>query len=266
MSGVKVRNLSYTYNGKPVLNDISFELERGEVLAILGPNGSGKTTLLKCLNGILKPHGSVLISGRSITEMKMRDVAKILGYVPQMHQPAFPYRVIDVVISGRAPHLGFAPPSRKDYELAEEALRKLGLSNVALKPYTQLSGGELRLVLIARALVQQPKILLLDEPLSHLDLKNKVVVLKTIKSLADEGMTIIFTEHDPNFAFVVAEKALLMSNGRIVKFGKTSEVLTEELISKVYGVEVEVLKGCGVGYIFPKITTTSRNLQNSGRF
>ena len=185
MSGVKIKELIFGYNEKVVLDHLSFEVSKSEIIAILGPNGSGKTTLLKCLNMLLKPKGSFFIESFDISKLNEKEIAKFVGYVPQMHSPAFPYKVIDIVVSGRTPYLGFSTPTKKDYDHAYNVLNKLGLTHLADKPYTQLSGGQLRLVLIARALVQQPKILLLDEPTSHLDLKNRVLVLKILREITN---------------------------------------------------------------------------------
>ncbi|GAB6161559.1 ABC transporter ATP-binding protein [Desulfothermus naphthae] len=253
MSGVKVRELTFGYGDKVVLDHLSFEVSKGEILAILGPNGSGKTTLLKCLNMLLKPQGSFFIESFDISGLNKKEIAKFVGYVPQMHSPVFSYRVIDVVVSGRTPHLGFSTPAKQDYDNAYNILDKLGLTHLAHKPYTQLSGGQLRLVLIARALVQQPKVLLLDEPTSHLDLKNRVLVLKILKEITSEGITIIMSEHDPSLASIFSDKTLLMCNGKIVRYGKAKDVLNRENIAKVYGVNVEIFEKNGNRYVYPVV-------------
>ncbi|WP_202320071.1 ABC transporter ATP-binding protein [Archaeoglobus neptunius] len=253
MSGVKVRSLRFGYDERTVLKDVSFEVNEGEILTILGPNGSGKTTLLKCLNRLLKPKGTVFIDSFEISGLNEKELAKFIGYVPQIHSPAFPYKVVDVVVSGRTPHLGLSMPTKKDYELAYDVLGKLGLGHLANRPYTQLSGGELRLVLIARALIQRPKILLLDEPTSHLDLKNRVSVLKVLKEIAKEGIAVIMSEHDPNLASLFSDKVLLMSNGGMVGYGNVRDVLTRENLMKVYGVDVKIFENNGKRYIFPVI-------------
>ena len=251
MSGVKVKELTFGYGDKVVLDHLSFEVSKGEILAILGPNGSGKTTLLKCLNMLLKPQGSFFIESFDISKLNKKDIAKFVGYVPQMHSPVFPYKVIDVVVSGRTPHLGFSTPTKQDYDNAYNILNKLGLTHLADKPYTQLSGGQLRLVLIARALIQKPKVLLLDEPTSHLDLKNKVLVLKILKEITSEGITVIMSEHDPSLASIFSDKILLMCNGKIVSYGKAKDVLNRENIAKVYGVNVQIFEKNGNKYVFP---------------
>jgi len=253
MSGVKVRNLRFSYGERVVFENLSFEVEEGEILTVLGPNGSGKTTLIKCLNRLLRPRGTVFIDSFEATRLSEKEFAKLVGYVPQAHSPAFPYRVVDVVLSGRTPHLGFSMPTKEDYRLAYEVLDKLGLSDLASKPYTQLSGGELRLVLIARALIQQPRILLLDEPTSHLDLKNKIVVLKVLREIAKDGIAVVMSEHDPNLASIFSDKVLLMCKGGIVGYGDVRDVLTAENLKRVYGVDVKIFENNGRRYVFPDI-------------
>ncbi|MDM7911687.1 MAG: ABC transporter ATP-binding protein [Methanotrichaceae archaeon] len=202
---------------------------------------------------LLKPEGRVMVDNMDLKSLSSRDMAMLMGYVPQMHSPDFPYRVVDVAVSGRTPRLGFSIPSKRDYELARKALDSVGVGHLADKFYTQLSGGELKLVLIARALVQEPKVLLLDEPTSHLDFKNRVLVLKILRDIADEGLAVIMSEHDPNLASLFADKVLLMMNkGEIVGYGPPREVITPESLMKVYGLEVDVFERDGVRYIFPK--------------
>jgi len=254
MSGVKIKELIFGYNEKVVLDHLSFEVSKGEILAILGPNGSGKTTLLKCLNMLLKPKGSFFIESFDISKLNEKEIAKFVGYVPQMHSPAFPYKVIDIVVSGRTPYLGFSTPTKQDYDYAYNVLNKLGLKHLVDKPYTQLSGGELRLVLIAKALVQQPKVLLLDEPTSHLDLKNRLMVLKILREITSEDITVIMSEHDPNIASIFSDKILLMCNGKVVGYGRARNVLNKENIAKVYGVDVVIMERGEYRYIFPIVT------------
>jgi iron complex transport system ATP-binding protein len=255
MSGVEAVDLCFSYGEMMIVRQASFELEAGEILSILGANGCGKTTLLKCLNMLLKPDGKVLVDNLDLRTLNGRDLAMLMGYVPQIHSPDFPYRVVDVAVSGRTPRLGFSIPSEKDYDLARKALYRVGVGHLADKFYTQLSGGELKLVLIARALVQEPKVLLLDEPTSHLDFKNRVLVLKILREISKEGISVIMSEHDPNLASLFSDKVLLMMNkGEIVRYGPTKEVLTPENIMKVYGLNIEVFERDGARYIFPKLS------------
>jgi len=252
MSGIEAIELCFSYGNNMIIRQATFELQAGEILSILGPNGCGKTTLLKCINMLLKPEGKVLVDNIDLRTLNARDLAMLMGYVPQMHSPGFPYRVIDVVVSGRTPQLGFSVPSEKDYEIARNALVRVGVSHLADKFYTQLSGGELKLVLIARALVQEPKVLLLDEPTSHLDFKNRIIVLKILREIADDGIAVIMSEHDPNLASLVSDKVLLMrSKGDIVGYGSPKEILTPDNIVNVYGLNIEIFERGGSRYIFP---------------
>ncbi len=253
MTGVEALNLCFRYGEIMIIRQASFELQPGEILAIVGPNGCGKTTLLKCLNMLLKPEGKVLIDNLDLQTLSFRELAMLMGYVPQMHSANFPYRAIDVVVSGRTPRLGFSMPSERDYDLAQKALQRVGVGNLADKFYTQLSGGELKLILIARALVQEPKVLLLDEPTSHLDFKNRVVVLKILKEISKDGIAVIMSEHDPNIASLFSDKVLLMKKGEIVGYGPTGDILTPANIMNVYGLSIEVFERDGNKYIFPKV-------------
>jgi iron complex transport system ATP-binding protein len=200
---------------------------------------------------LLKPRGAVLVDMRDVARMGKRDLAKIMGYVPQTHSPAFPYRVIDVVMSGRMPHLGFSAPSGEDFRQAYTALERLNISSLAERAYTQISGGELRMVLIARALVQQPRFLLLDEPTSHLDLANRMMVFKAIREIAGGGISVVASEHDPNMATLSSDKVIFLKDGRLLASGSASEVLTEENIESVYGIKAEIMERNGVRYVLP---------------
>ncbi len=223
--------------------DVSFSLNRGEVMCILGPNGCGKTTLLKCLIGLLKlSKGHVWLDGQEIDKLGRREVAKVVGYVPQLHQPAFPFSVLDAVLIGRAPHLNFLEsPGRKDEEIAEMAIDAMGITGLRDRPYTQLSGGEMQLVIFARVLAQQPKLLLLDEPTSHLDFGNQVRVLHTVAELASTGLPVIMTSHFPDHAFLSSSKVAIMKDNKFLAVGSPDEVITEESMERIYGIKVKIL-------------------------
>jgi len=223
--------------------DINFSLEDGEFMCILGPNGCGKTTLLKSIIGLVRlKKGSVEIEGRNVAHLPRPEIARIIGYVPQLHQPAFPFTVLEVVLMGRAPHLGpFSSPRQKDVAIADAAINSMGITHLRDKPYTQLSGGERQLVVFARVLAQKPAIILLDEPTSHLDFSNQVRLLKTVEKLADTGIPIIMTSHFPDHAFMVSNKVAMMKNGQIIDIGTPDEVVTENNLAKVYGMKVKVI-------------------------
>jgi iron complex transport system ATP-binding protein len=224
-------------------NGVSFSVENGEVMSILGPNGCGKTTLLKCLNSLFKiQSGNIAIDGRDIAHLQRPEIAKAIGYVPQLHQPAFPFSTLDTVLIGRAPHLGLLEsPGPKDLEIAEQSLETMGIYHLKDKAYTQLSGGERQLVIFARVLAQQPGLLLLDEPTSHLDFGNQIRLLKTIERLASSGLPIIMTSHFPDHAFLVSSKVALMKQGEFIAVGTPDDVITDVNLEKVYNIKVKVV-------------------------
>ena len=230
---------SFSYpGGVPVLQNISFSLDTGEVLAVMGPNGIGKTTLLKCLMGILKwQSGCSLINGRDSSEERHQ-----IGYVPQAHRFSFPYSVRDMVVFGRAKHMSvFSSPSREDYHIADAALEDVGISHLRNVSCNRLSGGQLQMTLIARALAGKPKILILDEPESHLDFCNQFTILKVIKRLAKEkDIACIMNTHYPNHALRTADRILLLNENKYME-GKASELLTRENIQKYFGVDSAIV-------------------------
>ncbi|MEM3796504.1 MAG: ABC transporter ATP-binding protein [Archaeoglobaceae archaeon] len=253
---LEVKELRFAYGKNLVLDGINLSLNAGEIFVLLGPNGCGKSTLLKCINKILKPFGGVvLLDGKEILKMEEKEVSKLFGYVPQDHKPPFPYKVIDFVLLGRTPYIGlFSTPSKRDYEIAMESLRIVGIESFADRAYTELSGGERQLVLIARALASEAKILLLDEPTAHLDFKNTHRVLETIRRLVKErNLSAIITLHDPNLAQKYGDRIALVHNRKIECIGFPEEVITEELIRRVYGVEVELLSANGFRFVVPKV-------------
>ncbi|MEM3546647.1 MAG: ABC transporter ATP-binding protein [Candidatus Bathyarchaeia archaeon] len=241
---MKVVDLHFSYpTGKEVIKGISFKVNSGDIFCILGPNGCGKTTLLKCLCGILKPtKGLILLDGVEVKPTSRAEYAKIVAYLPQEHRSFLPYRVLDFVVMGRVPHLDiFSTPSDKDYRIAEEALKEVDAYHLKDRPYVELSGGEKQLVLIARALAQQPKILLLDEPTSQLDLKNQAIVLKVLSRLARRGLIVVMSTHFPTHAFLHSSRVGLMMDGRFLALGEPEQIMTEENLRKAYGVDVKVL-------------------------
>ena len=230
-------------------------MREGEILTLLGPNGSGKTTILKNIYGLLKPKKKcVFVDGKDFHSLSLKERAKLAGYVPQSHHPPFPYTVLDVVVMGLASQLGvFESPRKEHYQKALEKLKLIGMERFKDKPYTQLSGGQLQLVLIARALVQEPKVLLLDEPTAHLDFKNQVKVLGIVKRLArEESISAVMTLHDPNLASLYSDRIALVKKGRIRALGKPNEILKEETLEEVYGVPICILEFNGFRLILPK--------------
>lgn len=242
---LRVEDAEFYYGEKREsgFSDVSFSVDRGEVLCILGPNGCGKTTLLKCLIGLLKlSRGHVWLDGRDIEKLGRREIAKSVGYIPQLHQPTFPFSVLDAVVIGRAPHLDFLEsPGKKDEEIAEMAIDAMGITPLRDRPYNQLSGGEMQLVIFARVLAQQPSLLLLDEPTSHLDFGNQVRVLHTVEKLASTGLPVVMTSHFPDHAFLACSKVAIMKDNRIVAVGSPDEEITEERMERIYGVRVKII-------------------------
>lgn len=239
---LEVKSLAFSYGKRPVFENVSFSLKKGEIMCILGPNGAGKSTLIKCIAGILKPAaGSVFIQGENTASLGVRGIARHIGYVPQQNEVVFPFTVLDFVVMGRAPHLSmFSSPGADDIKLAKESLAMVGISDLAERPVANLSGGQSQMVLIARALVQKPALLLLDEPTSHLDFGNQVLVLETVQKLASLGMSIVMNTHMPDHAFLLGDRAAALSEGRLVAVGKVETVVTSKMMSSVYGVNVAV--------------------------
>ena len=246
---ITVKNLSFSYNSEPVLNDLNFEARESEVIFILGPNGSGKTTLLKCIAGILKPRGAILVENQSLNDLSKRELAKKLAYVPQRGDTGF-LTVFDVILLGRKPYMGFGP-TNEDYRIVKDVMSLLSLEKLAFRRLNELSGGELQKVMIARALAQRPRILLLDEPTNNLDVKNQIEIMRLIRKIAKESnISVISTMHDLNLASLYADRILMIKNGKIFASGGI-EVLNKENIKAVYGVDVEVVRMNGKAVILP---------------
>lgn len=240
---VKVQNISFWYDRELVLRDISFEVEQGEFASLIGPNGAGKTTLLKILNRLLIPQrGEVFVFDRNLNSYSRREIAKIIGFVPQDNVFIFSYTVLEVVLMGRTPYLkGIGFESKEDIEIALEVMNLTKIEHLADKPITSLSFGERQRVMIARALAQQPKIILLDEPNAHLDISHQIEIFALLKTLAEEkNVTIISVSHDLNLIASYSDKVMLLSNGQICSIGKPDVVLTMKNIKDVYGVDVIV--------------------------
>ena len=250
MSIIQVENLSFSYekSQKTVLKNINLTLEEGEVMTILGPNGAGKSTLLNCIAVLLTPdEGTITLCGKKAGELKPKEVAKILSYVPQNHVPAFSYTVRDFVLMGRAPTVGmFARPDPEDFELVDRTLEEIGILELKDKPYTEISGGERQQATIARAIVAEPKAILFDEPTAHLDYGNQLKTLRLIKGLREKGYAIIITTHDPDHAILLGgTTAILDRNGTLVT-GKTEEIVTEETLRTLYDTELSLKNVEGV--------------------
>lgn len=240
-----LEGLACGYHGTPVVTDISCTVDAGEILCILGPNGVGKTTLFQSILGLLPLiGGQVQIDGADIHRWTAKKRAQYLGYVPQAHTPPFPYTVLDVVVTGRVAHQGlFASPSKADYAIAVQTMEALSIAHLKDNIYTQISGGERQMVLIARALTQQPKILLMDEPTANLDFGNQARVLERIRQLANQGISVIMTSHNPDHALRCADRVLLLKRGNQHLLGAPDQVVTSQHMRGAYGVDVVITHG-----------------------
>ncbi|MEN6472470.1 MAG: ABC transporter ATP-binding protein [Syntrophaceae bacterium] len=247
---LKAANICFSYNSHPVLTDVNFCLDQGQVMCVLGVNGAGKSTLLKCLNRILKPQcGAVLVDGEDLLCMSQNSVARRMGYVPQRH-PETRLTVFEAVLMGRKPHIGWSL-SRDDYALVEGIVEQIGIQHLALRPVCSLSGGEVQKVIIARALAQTPAILLLDEPTSNLDLKNQLEVMGLIRRIIRaQGLSAVVAIHDLNIAVRFADSFLFLKDQQIHAIS-TKENLSSEMIQQVYGVEVALKEFGGHTCVVP---------------
>ncbi len=234
---------SYPLAKRPVMEDFNLEIEPGTITAILGPNGAGKTTLLHLALGWLKPqHGHILLNQDDLRCYSRRNLGQWMGLVPQSEHIAFEFSLLEFVLLGRAPFLPpLAMPGKEDQEIAAEALRLMGLSDMQNQSIISISGGERQLVLMARALAQQPRLLLLDEPTSHLDLSNKGRLVHMLRELSKKGVTILFTTHEPDIASALATHLVLMQKGEILKTGAMEDVFTNQDLSTLYQLPVKVI-------------------------
>lgn len=241
---VKVERLCIGYGSKIVGADLNLTLRLGEIVCLLGPNGSGKSTLFKSLLGLIPLlGGQVYIQGVSLAQWPRQQLARLLAYVPQATEGAFAFQVMDMVLMGRSAYIGrFGVPSKRDKELALQALARLGIEHLAARPYTQLSGGEQQLVLLARALVQEPKVLILDEPTASLDFGNQLRVLEQIKALRKQGLAIFLCTHQPEHARRVSDQVILFKKGQILEQGPTATCLTIFALAELYDLSADVVR------------------------
>ena len=243
------RGLTIGYRDRVVGRALDVSLAQNEVLALLGPNGSGKTTLLKTLLGILPPlAGAALIEDRPISSYSAPQRARRIAYVPQSHVPTFGFTVETVVLMGRTAHGSlFSAPSAADRLVADRALERFGIAALKERPYTMISGGERQLVLLARALAQEPQFIVLDEPTASLDFGNQGKVMREMRALAAAGHGVLFTTHDPNHALRAADRAFLIRDGQCVADGGVRDVLTRTRLESLYGAPVEMLTDGATG-------------------
>ncbi|MGD9783281.1 MAG: ABC transporter ATP-binding protein [Hyphomicrobiaceae bacterium] len=242
MTLISARGLGFGYPGKAVGRGVDLDVGAGEIVCLLGPNGSGKTTLFKTLLGLIPAQaGVVTIEGNKIGSLSRQEIARRVAYVPQAHAAQFPYRVLDMVVMGRTAHLGlFAAPTEADRQKALASLDLLGIADLAEQAYTRISGGQRQLALIARALAQETRLIVMDEPTASLDFGNQVKVLREAKRLAARGLGVVLSTHDPDHALATASRVLLLHEGGLVADGPPRDVLTPERLNIVYGVKVTI--------------------------
>ncbi len=240
---LEVAALCFGFPGKRIGADVSFTVAPGEVLCVLGPNGGGKTTLFRTLLGLLPAQGgSVRLAGDELSSLARGEVARRAGYVPQQHAGYFAFSVREMVLMGRTAHLGlFDAPTARDHAAAARAINALGITHLADRPVTEVSGGERQLALLARALAQEPRLLVMDEPTASLDFGNQVRVLERIRALSAQSIAIMFSTHDPGHAFLAADRALLLAEGRAIECGPPREVIRPDSLQRLYGVPVQVV-------------------------
>ena len=247
---LELRNVSCGYEkDKPILNNVNLELDSGQVCCILGPNGVGKTTLFKTMLNLLKPvSGKVYIDSENIGSWSAKRTSQVFAYVAQAHVPSYPYLVREMTMMGRMGQIGIsAKPSKKDYEVVEQAMEDVGIRHLRDARYTEISGGERQLLMIARALAQEPKFLVMDEPTANLDYGNMVLVMKCINDLAGRDMGVIFTSHIPDQAFMVDSKVALLLRNKPMIFGDAGDVMTERNLNEAYHTDIQVLEIIGEG-------------------
>ena len=243
MQILDIRDISLNFRDKSILTDVSFSVSSGEFFVIIGPNGAGKTSLLKVLAGLQKSdRGSVTVKGKNVSQYRRRNLSQIMAIVPQQIEVGFPFTVADAVIMGRSPHLGIlGMESENDFYIAGEAMKFTDVAHLADRKLYQLSGGELQRVIIARAICQQPEIILLDEPTTALDPAHQLKIMDLMEKFRrEQGTTIIMVSHDLNLASMYGDRLLLLKEGRVVKSGAPRNVLSKELLEESYGCRMQI--------------------------
>lgn len=241
---LEVENLKFAYPGqKTLFEHVNMNVGKGEIFSVLGANGAGKSTLLGCIANLLSPsEGTVRLNGKPAGSLSLQETARVIGYVPQNHNPAYGYLVKDYAVMGRAPYLRtFQQPGKKEYDRVYEVLEEFDILHLAEKPYTELSGGERQKVAIARAVIQEPQLIMLDEPANHLDYGNQLRMIKQIKKLADKGFAVMITSHMPDHVLLLGGKAGILHNDGKLTSGRAEEMITEESMQELYQIDVRLV-------------------------
>ncbi len=237
---ITFENVTFSYNHNPILNDISFKIEKGDFVGIVGPNGAGKTTILKLIQKILKPKtGHINIGLRTLSQMKLVEIAKTIGYIPQTELTQFPITVFNTILMGRKPHFTWTP-TEKDLEIVSAIILNLGLEDLILRNINEMSGGQRQKVIIGRVFAQDPNILLLDEPTANLDLHHQLEILDLLKGMVQQGKTVVMAIHDMNLALKYCDKFLMVDNQQIFACGG-KEIFTQANLEKVFHVKISIL-------------------------
>lgn len=241
---LEFRHTDLGYGSKKILSDINFTLQTDSVTCLIGPNGAGKTTLFKSALGFLPPlAGQILLNGKPVSRYTTREFARHVAYVPQAHSTPFHYKVLDVVLFGRTAYLGyFNSPGKADRKIAESYLDLLEISHLAQRSFVELSGGEQQMVIIARALTQEPSFLIFDEPTSNLDYGNQHRVIQKINTLKKQSTGILMATHSPDHAFMLGSQVIILDKGKLVKHGTPEKTITAETLRQTYGVDVQILE------------------------
>ena len=240
---ISVNNLHFSYPKRDVLRGIDFELHQGEVVSLLGANGCGKSTLIRLVLGLLQGKGEIQLQGKALKDYSQKEIASHIAYIPQYHNVPFNYTVLDMVVMGRVFKLGlFGSPTKKDFEQAYEALEMIGIESLAKRAFGELSGGQKQMVLLARALTQEAKTFIMDEPVSGLDYGNQIRLLEMINELSQKGYTFLKTTHYPDHAILVSSRVVVMNEGRIIASGTSKEVITENMMNNVYGINANIIE------------------------
>jgi iron complex transport system ATP-binding protein len=249
---IEVEGLSFSYEERPILEDVSFQVREGEFTVLLGRNGSGKSTLLRILAGMLHlKQGKVAVMGRDLRRLSAGERAHIIGFLPQHHRPVFPFAVEDVVLTGRASYVTLAP-KKEDEEKASRAIERVGMAHLKGRPFTELSGGEQQMVMIARVLAQEPEIIMLDEPTSHLDFINQAKLLGLVRELVDGEMTVLAVLHDPNSAFLYGDHFIFLKDGHIHELEEGENPWDRQVLERIYEEEIDTVPYGERAIVVPK--------------